>query len=83
MTCTIHQKDNPIDCWEISFPNSMCLLMPTKIKVVKVILAIFSSSDVRSNVETCWPNQSSLSMCRRVVLPALSKPKITSFPDFL
>ena len=35
------------------------------------------------NVGTCWPSLSSLSMCRRVVLPALSKPKNTSFPDFL
>lgn len=35
------------------------------------------------SVGTCWPSLSSLSMCSRVVLPALSKPRNTSFPDFL
>ncbi len=35
------------------------------------------------NVGTCCPNLSSLSMCSRVVFPALSSPRKTSFPDFL
>lgn len=34
-------------------------------------------------VGTCCPSRSSLSMCRRVVFPALSSPRNTSFPVFL
>lgn len=83
MICTIHQKDNPTDCWEIIFPNLTCLLMPAKIKSYKSLSSNCHLSDVGSNVETYWPNQSLLSMCRRVVLPASSKPKNTSFPYFL
>lgn len=35
------------------------------------------------SVGTCWPSRSSFNMCRSVVLPALSRPRKTSFPDFL
>lgn len=34
-------------------------------------------------VGTCWPSRSSFNMCSSVVLPALSRPRKTSFPDFL
>ncbi len=35
------------------------------------------------SVGTCWPSRSSFNMCRSVVFPALSRPRKTSFPDFL
>lgn len=33
-------------------------------------------------VGTCWAILSSLSMCKRVVFPALSSPRKSNFPDF-
>ena len=35
------------------------------------------------NVGTCCAILSSFSMCNNVVLPALSRPRNTNFPDFL
>lgn len=47
---------------------------------------VFINSIINSlgcSVGTCWPSRSSFNMCRSVVLPALSRPRKTSFPDFL
>lgn len=46
-------------------------------------VGVVSVHSLGCKVGTCWPSLSSLSMCSSVVLPALSRPRNTNFPDFL
>ena len=55
---------------------------PPRSKVVNLTLSMESSSDVGWSVGVGWAILLSFNMCRRVVLPALSSPRNSNFPDF-
>lgn len=70
----------PVASGKYSFHSRLACKWPPRSYVVKRMLLMLSSSEVGCWVGRSWARRSLRSMCSKVVLPALSRPKKSILP---